>query len=191
MTAGDFGDKIAQGIVYVGQRLSWHRLGKEDHEIDRMALVHSHADFAVVLEAANARPVPCARIDDDDRRFRLVHAILPAIVSDSRDPEQRIIGGPVESAGIHQELVIEIQKRWHALPFMRYHVVGAFPQGIEEQQPAFEGVLGVGDMGVSRGLLRLGFRSLLRCHSCKAHALIHRWLPSVHRFLWMAALQEA
>ena len=126
VTAGDFGDEVTQCIVYVSQRLAGHGFWKEDHEIDRMALVHRHADFAVMLEAADTRPMSRARINDDDRRLCLVHAIVPAIFACPRDPEQCIIGGPFKSAGIQQKLIVEIQKRRHALTFMCDHVVGVF-----------------------------------------------------------------
>ena len=95
--------------MHVRQRLTRHGLGIEDHEIDRVAFVHRHADLAVALEPADARPVPGARINDDHRRLRLVNAIVPAIVADPRDPEQRVVGRPLKGACVQQQFVIEIQ----------------------------------------------------------------------------------
>ena len=54
-----------------------HRLGQEADEIAGMAGGERHADLAVLLHAADARPVAGARIDDDEGRLRRVglHAL--------------------------------------------------------------------------------------------------------------------
>ena len=50
-------------------RLPRHRLGQEAHEVAGVAGRHRDADLAVGLEAADARPVPGARVDHDERAF--------------------------------------------------------------------------------------------------------------------------
>ena len=47
--------------------LARHRIGQEADEIAGMAGLEGDADLAVGLEAADARAVPRARIDDDER----------------------------------------------------------------------------------------------------------------------------
>jgi len=163
--------------MHVRQRLTRHGLGIEDHEIDRVAFVHRHADLAVALEAADTGPVPGARIDHDHRRLGLVHAIVPAIVADPRDPEQRVVGRPLKGACVQQQFVIEIQKRRHALPLMRDHIVGAFTQRVEKQHPAFKGVLDVRHVTSGRCVTGNGCKKLFRGHCRKAQALIHHQLP--------------
>ena len=50
--------------------LARHRLRQEADEIAGMAGLHRDADFAVGLEAADARAMAGARIDDDERTAR-------------------------------------------------------------------------------------------------------------------------
>ena len=47
-------------------RLARHRLGEEADEIAGMSGLEGNADLAVGLEAADARPMSGARIDDDE-----------------------------------------------------------------------------------------------------------------------------
>src|SRR5262249_49747546 len=54
-------------LAYTEQRLSRLRIAEEDDEIDRMAFAQRHADLRIVLEAADARPVTGARVDDHIR----------------------------------------------------------------------------------------------------------------------------
>ncbi len=85
-------DETPQCMQHVGERLSRAGLGEEHDEVDRVTLMQGHTDFGVALEAADSRPVPRARIDDDHRRFARIDAVLPAGVADLQDPEQRISG---------------------------------------------------------------------------------------------------
>ena len=58
------------GLHDVLDRLPRHRLGQEADEVAGMAGAHGDADLAVGLEAADARPVAGARVDDDERPLR-------------------------------------------------------------------------------------------------------------------------
>jgi len=49
-----------------------------------MAFAHGHPDFGVALEAANAGAMAGAWIDDDDRRFFRIDAVIPAMRVDFR-----------------------------------------------------------------------------------------------------------
>ena len=65
------------GVHDVFDGLARHRVGRETDEVAGMAGMHGHADFAVGLEAADARPVPGARIDHHERPLqRIEHARL-------------------------------------------------------------------------------------------------------------------
>ena len=171
--------------MHIRQGLAGHRLGKEDHEIDRVALVHRHADLAVALEPADPRPVPGARVDHDHRRLGRIDAIVPAIVAHPRDPEQSVVGGPLEIACVKQKLVVEIQQRRHALPLMRDHVVGAFAQRLEEQNPTFEGVLGIGRVRAGACATSDRCRGVFGRIHHKAQALVHVRFP----FDWGSVLE--
>src|SRR5262249_5953459 len=57
MAFGNLFHKAAEDVKHVGHGLARRRFGKEDHEIDRVALVHGDPDFGLALEAADARAV--------------------------------------------------------------------------------------------------------------------------------------
>jgi hypothetical protein len=58
-----------------------------------MALTHGHSDFRVALEAANAGAMAGAWIDNNDRRFVRIDAVVPAMPVDFRDAQQCRSGG--------------------------------------------------------------------------------------------------
>ena len=166
VTPGDFLDEAAQRMVNIGEGLPLFGFGKEYDEIDRVALVHRNAHLAVALEAADARAVAGARVDHDHRRPGHVDAIVPAIIADFGDPEERVVGGTVEVACVEKGFVLEIQKRRHSTPLVLDHVVGALAQRIQEQNPAFKQVLrirrgGSGRFFDLRGLRVFSYRAAL------------------------------
>ena len=85
----NLGDEAAQRMVHVGERLAWTWVRKEGNEIDWVALLQRHPYFRLALEAADAWPVPGARIKDDDRptrpgwRGRVTVAVPDAVPSGS------------------------------------------------------------------------------------------------------------
>ena len=137
-------DKTAQGEQHSLQGLIGFRFRKEDDEIDRMPLGHRHADLTVTLEPADARPMARTGIDDDDRRFCGIDAIVPAVSINFGDPEQGVIGRTLELPRIQQGFVFEIQQRRHASPVMRDHIVGPLAQRIQKQHRAFPKIAPVG-----------------------------------------------
>ena len=64
-----------------------------------MALVKRHADFGLALEPADSGPVAGTRINDDHRRLVGIDAIIPAIVADLDDPQERVVCRVFEAAG--------------------------------------------------------------------------------------------
>jgi len=73
--------------------------------------MQGHADFRFVFEAADPRTMPRTWIDNDDRRLVGVDAVFPAIFTDFRYAQERVIGRMLEAAGVKNDLVLEIQKR--------------------------------------------------------------------------------
>ncbi len=79
--------------------LARHRFGQEADEIAGMAGLERDADLAVGLEAADARAMAGARIDDDER---------PAGRIDfdafrRNDPDERVVDRPLERAAVDDE----------------------------------------------------------------------------------------
>ncbi len=72
MALGDDADELGFRVGHVGERLARRRIGKEDHEIDRMAGGERHTHFGIFLGAADARAVAGARVDDDERPLGVV-----------------------------------------------------------------------------------------------------------------------
>ncbi len=55
------------GVNDVFNRLAGHRLGQKSDEVAGMPRLERNADFAVRLEAADAGPVSCTRIENHER----------------------------------------------------------------------------------------------------------------------------
>ena len=91
MALGDDADEFGFGVGDIGERLARHRLRKEDDEVDGVAGAQRDADFGVFLEAADARTVPRARVDDHERPLGVVD--LDALGRD--DAHQRVVGRPL------------------------------------------------------------------------------------------------
>jgi len=145
MAGRDYFDKTAHREQHIFKRLIRGRFGKEDDEIDRVALGHRHSDFAVALEPADAGPVARTGVHHDDRWFGDVNTIVPTITVNFSNPEQCIVGRALELPRVQQRFVFEIQQRRHARTFMRDHVVGPFAQRIQKQHRAFPQIATVSD----------------------------------------------
>ena len=161
-------------MQYVCQGLPRSRLRKEDDEINRMAFAHGHPDFGVALEAANAGAVAGARIDDDDRRFVSVEAVVPAMPVDFRDAQQCIVCGPFEAARVQQRFILEVQKRRQPGSLVLQHVVRALSKRVQEQHRAFEEV----PLVVEKVLRR-------RCFGCSFHVTERILCRRLHQLLGM------
>ena len=86
------------------------RLREEDDEIDRVAGVQRHADLGLALETAHTGAMPGARIENDHRWLCRIDAIVPAILADLRDAQQRVVHGARELASVEESLVLEIEQ---------------------------------------------------------------------------------
>ena len=91
--------------------LARHRVGREADEVARMAGAHRHAQLAVGLEAADARPVPGARIDHHERPLLRI----------DRDPgrrldaRQQVVDRLGEGAAVQHQLGVEAEHMRHRL----------------------------------------------------------------------------
>ena len=94
------------------------------------------ADLAVGLEAADARAVPGARIDDDEGPARRVD--LDALRRN--DPHERIVDRPLERAAVDDELDLVVEHMRRGLGQMLAILVAALPHDIPEQDAALRGI---------------------------------------------------
>ena len=94
-----------------------------------MAGADRHADFALGLHAADSRPVPGARIDDDDRRL---HRIDGDAVRRS-DAHEPVVDRAGQLPSIDDELVGEVQHIWDILRGLGEMDVSPLVQSFERQ----------------------------------------------------------
>ena len=100
MQRGDLFEEHGFGAGDVFDGLTRHRVGQEADEIAGMSGLERNADLTVRLEAANARAMSGARIDDDER---------PALRIDldalrRNDPGQDVIDRALEGAAVEDQL---------------------------------------------------------------------------------------
>ena len=136
MALGDDADELRFGVGDVGERLPGHRLGIEDDEVDRMAGAQRDADFRVFLEAADARAVARARIDDDERAL----GVVDLDAARRNDAHQRVVRRPLVAARVGDELVLVVQHRRLAGGLVLEPLVAALAQRVPEQHRALRGV---------------------------------------------------
>ncbi len=101
-----------------------------------MAGAHRHAEFAVGLEAADARAVAGARVDHHERAFLRVddHPCRRL------DPHQPVIDRPREGAAVQHQFVLETEDVRHRLGFLRVVLVAALAQHVPEQNGALPAI---------------------------------------------------
>ena len=93
----------ARGDVEDG--LAGHRVGQEADEVGRMPGLHRDADLAVGLEAADARAVAGARVDDDERPLPGVD--LHPLGRD--DAGEQVVDRAGEGAAVEDELGLVVE----------------------------------------------------------------------------------
>jgi len=101
-----------------------------------MAGLEGDADFAVGLEAADARAMSRARIDHDEGAARLVY--LGARRRD--DPGQCVVDRPCELAAINDQFDLVFQHVRRGIALMLAVLIAALAHDIPEQDAALCGV---------------------------------------------------
>ena len=93
-------EEYGLGARDVPDGLARHRIGQEADEIAGMPGFERNADLAVGLEAADARAVAGAWVDDDERPAREIE--LDA--GRRNDPHKRVVDRSIERPAVNEEL---------------------------------------------------------------------------------------
>src|SRR5689334_9467821 len=157
MALGDDAHELRLGVGDVGERLAGLGVRIENDEVHGMAGLQRHADLRVFLEAADARAVPGARVDDD---------VGPQLVVDldaawRHDAHERVIDRALERAPVGQNFVFVREDRRLAGFLVLEEVVAALAQRVPEQRRTLREIDRVFPGIVPR---------LLRLHAAPGHA---------------------
>ncbi len=155
MPLGDDAHEFRFGVGDVGKRLPRFGIRIKDHEVDRVTGLQRHADFRVFLEAADARAMTGARIDDDVGTQLVVD--LHARRRD--DAHECVVDGPLERAPVGQHLVAIREHRRLAGLLVGDPVVAALAQRVPEEDRTLrevDRVLGPILEGLLRHVARCG-----------------------------------
>ena len=132
--------ELLLGLADVEQRLARLGVAEEDDEVDGMTLAQRDADLRVVLEAADTRAVPGARVDDHvGSPLRVdAHALR------RHDAHQRIVDRTGELPAVNDHLVVEMQDRRQSRTVVLDEIVATLAQRIPEQDRALREIGRVG-----------------------------------------------
>ena len=132
MARDDLLDKTRLGQADILDRLARHRLRQEADEIAGMTRRQRDADLAVVLHAADARSVPGARVEHDERAL----ARIDRYARRRDDADQRVVDRPRQRAPVEHEFGLEGQNVRRLARIVLDVVVAALAQDIEQQNRA-------------------------------------------------------
>ncbi len=138
--------------------LTWHGIGQEPDEIAGMASPDGDANFRIGLEAAYARAVACARVDDHKGSALVID--LDALRRD--DPRQCIVYRPFEGATVRHQFNLEMQDVGNLLLQMLAILVPSLAHDVEKKNcPLYRvgGVIRIGGDGVEEGAATVVWRS--------------------------------
>ena len=97
--------KMASARDDVFDGLPGNGLGQEADEVARMPCLEDDADFALRLEPADARAMPGARIDDDERSL----ALIDFDAGRRQDAHEHVVNRTRQLAPVHDEFAAEFQ----------------------------------------------------------------------------------
>ena len=129
MQSNDLFEEYRLGARDILDRLARHGVRQKSDEITGMAGLECHADFAVSLEAADARTVTGAGVDDDKRPP--LHDRLRYLGWD--DPHEYVVDRPIERPAIDHEFHLVLKHMRSRLGQMLAILVAALPHDIPEQ----------------------------------------------------------
>ena len=112
--------------------LTGHGLGREADEVTGMPCLHGNADFAVRLEAADARPMAGARIHHHEWPTR-------GIDLNSRrrnNAHQQVIDRPLQRPAVHHQLGLIVEDMGNLLGEMVAILIAALAHHVAEQDAA-------------------------------------------------------
>ena len=136
MEPGHHLEEVRLGAHHVLDRLAGRRLRQEADEVAGMAGAQGDADLAVGFEAADAGPVPGARVDDHERPLlRIDRHVLEPI-----DPDQPVVDRALELAAIGDELAGEAQDVRRLLRHVLVVLVAAPAHDVEVENAPLPGV---------------------------------------------------
>ena len=142
---GDDAQEPGFGAADILDGLARHRLGQEADEIAGMAGIHRDADLTVMFHAADARPMPGARIKDDEGAFfRVDHHVCGR-----DDPGQNVIDRALEIAAVTDQLGVEGQHVRRDAANAIFVIVAALAKHVHEQHRTLHRVLHVFDPRVA------------------------------------------
>ena len=125
-------EKRRFGSRDVFDRLARNRLRPKADEVTRMARTQGDADLAVRFEAADARSMSRARVNDNEGPLFGIN--LDALRR--HDPDQSIIGRARQRTAVHYEFIREVEDvRCQAL-FLLAVLVPPLPQDVPEENRA-------------------------------------------------------
>src|SRR5262249_8528073 len=151
---GDLLEEVAFGASHVLERLTRFGVSAEADEVARVTGAHGDADLAVDLEAADARPVSGARIEDDERAF----ASIDRHPGRRHDAYQEIVDRPIERPPVQDHLVLEDEQWRLALVLVIEERVTPLPHDVPEEDRALAGIDPVVPGRSRVGEPRIGYR---------------------------------
>ena len=136
MALDDDADELRFRVGHVRERLARLRIGEEDHEVDRVAGLQRHADLGVLLEAADARAVAGARIDDHERTL----GVDDGDALRRHDADERVVRGPLVDARIRDHFPAVGEHRRLAGRLVLEPLVAALSHRVPGQHAALDHV---------------------------------------------------
>jgi hypothetical protein len=149
----DFFKERRFGAHDVFDRLARHRVGQKADEVARVSGAQGGADLAFALESADARTVPRARVEDDERAQapRIAHAGDVACgleVVGGDDAHEAVVDRARQRSPVDDQLGGEVEHVGRIVEQMRLILVATLTQHVGEQDAALPGVDGVLDGGL-------------------------------------------
>ena len=132
----DLFDEDGLGAGNISDGLAGNGFREKSDEVARMAGFECNADLAVGLEAANARTVAGARIDDDKRPQLRIN--IDAV--GRNDPHKRIIDGPLQLSAIHDQFDLVVEHVRRVFRHVLAVLVSTLAQDIPKQHAALGGI---------------------------------------------------